>query len=144
MKRILSLIAVLLTTFIYAQTTVTGTVVADDNTPIPGANIVFDATTGTVSNFDGDFTIVVNASPPFDLNVSSIGFELIFNNGLGVFFVILPNLFPNPPAITSAFLSIWLECSNRTDKILFSLFKTTIPTPLLSGKFLYFSFILAV
>ncbi len=75
MKRILSLIAVLLTTFIYSQTTVTGTVVADDNTPIPGANIVFDATTGAVSNFDGDFTIVVNASPPFDLNVSSIGFE---------------------------------------------------------------------
>ena len=67
--------AVLLTTFIYAQTTVTGTVVAEDNTPIPGANIVFDATTGAVSNFDGDFTIVVNASPPFDLKVSSIGFE---------------------------------------------------------------------
>ena len=67
--------AVLLTTFIYAQTTVTGTVVAEDNTPIPGANIVFDVTTGAVSNFDGDFTIVVNASPPFDLKVSSIGFE---------------------------------------------------------------------
>ncbi len=75
MKRILSLMAVLLTTFIYAQTTVTGTIVAEDNTPIPGANIVFDATTGAVSNFDGDFTIVVNASPPFDLMVSSIGFE---------------------------------------------------------------------
>ncbi len=75
MKRILSLMAVLLTTFIYAQTTVTGTVVAEDNTPIPGANVVFDANTGAVSNFDGDFTIVVNASPPFDLKVSSIGFE---------------------------------------------------------------------
>ncbi len=75
MKRILSLMAVLLTTFIYAQTTVTGTVVAEDNTPIPGANVVFDANTGAVSNFDGDFTIVVNASPPFDLKVSSIAFE---------------------------------------------------------------------
>ena len=75
MKRILSLMAVLLTTFIYAQTTVTGTVVAEDNTPIPGANVVFDANTGAVSNFDGDFTIIVNASPPFDLKVSSIGFE---------------------------------------------------------------------
>ena len=75
MKRILSLIAVLLTTFIYSQTTVTGTVVSEDNTPIPGANIMFDATTGAISNFDGDFTIVVNASPPFDLKVSSIGFE---------------------------------------------------------------------
>ena len=75
MKRILSLMAVLLSTFIYAQTTVTGTIVSDDNTPIPGANVVFDATTGAVSDFDGDFTIVVNASPPFDLKVSSIGFE---------------------------------------------------------------------
>ena len=34
MKRILSLIAVLLTTFIYSQTTVTGTVVSEDNTII--------------------------------------------------------------------------------------------------------------
>jgi len=42
---------------------------------LPGANVVFDANTGAVSNFDGDFTIVVNASPPFDLKVSSIGFE---------------------------------------------------------------------
>ena len=67
--------AVLLSTFIYAQTTVTGTIVSDDNTPIPGANVVFDATTGAVSDFDGNFTIVVNASPPFDLTISSIGFE---------------------------------------------------------------------
>ncbi len=75
MKRILSLMAVLLSTFIYAQTTVTGTIVSNDNTPIPGANVVFDATTGAVSDFDGNFTIVVNASPPFDLTISSIGFE---------------------------------------------------------------------
>ncbi len=75
MKRILSLMAVLLSTFIYAQTTVTGTIVSEDNTPIPGANVVFDATTGAVSDFDGNFTIVVNASPPFDLTISSIGFE---------------------------------------------------------------------
>ena len=67
--------AVLLSTFIYAQTTVTGTIVSNDNTPIPGANVVFDATTGAVSDFDGNFTIVVNASPPFDLTISSIGFE---------------------------------------------------------------------
>ena len=75
MKRILSLMTVLLSTFIYAQTTVTGTIVSEDNTSIPGANVVFDATTGAVSDFDGNFTIVVNASPPFDLTISSIGFE---------------------------------------------------------------------
>ena len=67
--------AVLLSTFIYAQTTVTGTVVTEDNTPVPGANVVFDATTGAVSDFDGNFTLVVNDNPPFDLKISSIGFE---------------------------------------------------------------------
>ena len=46
MKRILSLMAVLLSTFIFAQTNVSGTVVDEDNNPIPGANIVFDSTTG--------------------------------------------------------------------------------------------------
>ncbi len=75
MKRILSLMAVLLSTIIYAQTTVTGTVVTEDNMPVPGANVVFDATTGAVSDFDGNFTIVVSDNPPFDLKISSIGFE---------------------------------------------------------------------
>ena len=67
--------AVLLGTFIYAQTTVTGTVIAEDNVPIPGANVVFDSTTGAVTDFDGNFTLVVNANPPFDLKVSSVGFD---------------------------------------------------------------------
>ena len=67
--------AVLLSTIIYAQTTVTGTVVTEDNMPVPGANVVFDATTGAVSDFDGNFTIVVSDNPPFDLKISSIGFE---------------------------------------------------------------------
>ena len=40
MKRILSLMAVLISTFIFAQTNVSGTVVDEDNNPIPGANIV--------------------------------------------------------------------------------------------------------
>ena len=75
MKRILSLMAVLLSTIIYAQTTVTGTVVTEDNMPVPGANVVFDATTGAVSDFDGNFTLVVSDNPPFDLKISSIGFE---------------------------------------------------------------------
>ena len=75
MKKLLSLMAVLLGTFIYAQTTVTGTVIAEDNVPIPGANVVFDSTTGAVSDFDGNFTLVVNANPPFDLKISSVGFD---------------------------------------------------------------------
>ena len=75
MKRILSLMAVLLSTFIFAQTNVSGTVVDEDNNPIPGANIVFDSTTGAVANFDGEFSLTVKQNPPFELQVSSIGFE---------------------------------------------------------------------
>lgn len=75
MKKLLSLMAVLLGTFIYAQTTVTGTVITEDNVPVPGANVVFDATTGAVSDFDGNFTLVVNNNPPFNLKVSSVGFD---------------------------------------------------------------------
>ena len=67
--------AVLISTFIFAQTNVSGTVVDEDNNPIPGANIVFDSTTGAVANFDGEFSLTVNQNPPFSLKVSSIGFE---------------------------------------------------------------------
>jgi len=66
---------VLISTFIFAQTNVTGLVVDSNNTPIPGANIVFDTTTGSVSDFNGEFSIDVDAKPPFSLTVSSIGFE---------------------------------------------------------------------
>ncbi len=66
---------VLLSTFILAQTNVTGVVVDSNNTPIPGANVVFDSTTGAVADFNGEFSIDVDASPPFSLTISSIGFE---------------------------------------------------------------------
>jgi len=55
MKRILSMIAVLFSTIIFAQTTVTGSVTDENNNPIPGANVVAGATTGTVADFDGNF-----------------------------------------------------------------------------------------
>ena len=75
MKKILSLMAVLMSTFIFAQTNISGTVVDEDNNPIPGANIVFDSTTGAVANFDGEFSLTVKQDPPFEVQVSSIGFE---------------------------------------------------------------------
>ena len=67
--------AVLISTFIFAQTNISGTVVDEDNNPIPGANIVFDSSTGAVANFDGDFSLTLNQTPPFSLSVSSIGFQ---------------------------------------------------------------------
>jgi iron complex outermembrane recepter protein len=75
MKSILSMIAVLFSTLIFAQTTVTGTVVDDNNDPIPGATIVVDAMNGTVADFDGNFSISVSQSPPFTVTVSSVGFD---------------------------------------------------------------------
>ncbi len=75
MRNILSMMFVLLSTFILAQTNVTGVVVDSNNTPIPGANVVFDSTTGAVADFNGEFSINVDATPPFSLTVSSIGFE---------------------------------------------------------------------
>ena len=67
--------AVLISTFILAQTNISGTVVDEDNNPIPGANIVFDSTTGAVANFDGEFSIAVSQNPPFSLTISSVGFQ---------------------------------------------------------------------
>ena len=75
MRNILSMMFVLLSTFILAQTNVTGVVVDSNNTPIPGANVVFDSTTGAVADFNGEFSIDVDANPPFSLTISSIGFE---------------------------------------------------------------------
>ena len=75
MRNILSMMFVLLSTFILAQTNVTGVVVDSNNTPIPGANVVFDSTTGAVADFNGEFSIDVDAKPPFSLTISSIGFE---------------------------------------------------------------------
>ncbi len=58
------MITVLFSTLIFSQTTVTGTVVDDNNDPIPSANIVVDSMNGTVADFDGNFSISVNQSPP--------------------------------------------------------------------------------
>ena len=62
MRNILSMMFVLLSTFILAQTNVTGVVVDSNNTPIPGANVVFDSTTGAVADFNGEFSIDVDAT----------------------------------------------------------------------------------
>ncbi|MDY7396818.1 SusC/RagA family TonB-linked outer membrane protein [Aureibaculum sp. 2210JD6-5] len=59
-KLILSVFAILLTSsFVYAQRTVTGTV-SDASGPLPGASVlVKGTTTGTITDFDGNFSIDV-------------------------------------------------------------------------------------
>ena len=59
-----------------AQTTIKGKVVDNNDQPIPGANVILDgASVGTVTDFDGLFSLTVEQSPPFTITVSSVGFE---------------------------------------------------------------------
>lgn len=59
----------------WAQTTVTGTVLDDQNLPLPGANVVEKGkTNGVVTDFDGNFSIAVSDSNA-TLEISYIGFK---------------------------------------------------------------------
>ncbi|WP_346881894.1 TonB-dependent receptor [uncultured Algibacter sp.] len=60
----------------YSQTTIRGTVVDDNGIPVAGANIIIlKTTTGTITDFDGTFTLTIQSSPPFTIQASSVGFE---------------------------------------------------------------------
>lgn len=62
----------------FAQTTVKGTVTDNSGQPLPGANIIIDGTTtGTISDFDGNYTLTYTQEPPFKVTVSSVGFTTL-------------------------------------------------------------------
>jgi len=76
MKTIIPFLLLLFCSASFSQTTITGSVVDDSSQPIPGANIIISGTsTGTVTDFDGNFTLTYNQSPPFSAQASSVGFE---------------------------------------------------------------------
>jgi len=76
MRTILKIFLLFFCASSYAQTTVKGNVTDDSGQPLPGANvIVVGTTTGTVTDFDGNYTFTVAQSPPFSIQASSIGFE---------------------------------------------------------------------
>ncbi|KZS39820.1 hypothetical protein AWE51_09225 [Aquimarina aggregata] len=76
MRTITLAIMLIVSSITTAQTTVKGKVVDDNNQPIPGTNIkVQGSAVGTVTDFDGLFSLTVDQSPPFTLLVSSVGFE---------------------------------------------------------------------
>ena len=78
MKTILPILLLFLGGISYSQTTISGTVVDDSGQPIPGANIIIVGTsTGTVTDFDGAFSLKANLNPPFTLQASSVGFESV-------------------------------------------------------------------
>ncbi|WP_047549793.1 TonB-dependent receptor [Psychroserpens sp. Hel_I_66] len=79
MKTIFKIMMLFCCAITFAQTTtVKGKIIDDNGIPLPGANIiVVGTTTGTISDFDGNYTLVVNQAPPFSIQVSSVGFESI-------------------------------------------------------------------
>ena len=60
--------------FIFAQSEVSGIISDSEGNPIPGATIIVDGTTnGTTSDFDGNYTISVGSDQ--SLQFSSLGFS---------------------------------------------------------------------
>jgi len=77
MKNVLFVCGLLLSYITYAQTNVRGTVVDEAGVPVVGANVVAVGTTaGTATDFDGNFALLVDAEPPFNLEITSIGYAM--------------------------------------------------------------------
>ena len=78
MKTILRIFTLLFGVVSFAQTTVMGTVNDQDGMPFPGANVIVVGTsTGAISDFDGKFTLSVDQAPPFEIQISSLGFTTV-------------------------------------------------------------------
>lgn len=64
--------------FSFAQTTVKGKITDNNGQPLPGANIIVTGTTtGTISDYDGNYTLTIEQDPPFTIQISSVGFETV-------------------------------------------------------------------
>ncbi len=60
-----------------AQNTISGTVTDGSGQPVPGANvIVVDDASGTVTDADGNFTLATTKTPPFTIEISSVGYAM--------------------------------------------------------------------
>lgn len=60
----------------FSQTVVKGNVVDQNNQPVPGANVIIvGKAVGTVTDFDGNFTLETSEAPPFQLRITSIGYS---------------------------------------------------------------------
>ncbi len=75
MKFFIKVMLLCLTSVAIAQTQVSGTVSDSNGQPIPGASVVLDNNTGTVTDFDGKFSLSTSQAPPFTLTVSNVGLE---------------------------------------------------------------------
>ena len=76
MRTILKIFLLIFCVSSYAQTTIQGKITDESGQPLPGANvIVLETTTGAITDFDGNYVLTVNQTPPFTIQVSNVGFE---------------------------------------------------------------------
>lgn len=75
MKIYLFIVSLFFCGITFAQTSISGSVKDSKNQPVPGANIkVVGDSAGTVTDGDGNFTLSTTKKPPFDIEVSSVGY----------------------------------------------------------------------
>tara|TARA_R110002049_G_scaffold37208_1_gene117544 strand:+ start:110192 stop:113002 length:2811 start_codon:yes stop_codon:yes gene_type:complete len=78
MKTTISILLLLFCSISFSQTTIKGSVKDDNSQPIPGANIIIIGTsTGTVTDYDGNFSLTADQTLPFSIQVSSVGFGTV-------------------------------------------------------------------
>jgi outer membrane receptor protein involved in Fe transport len=78
MKTIITFFCLCFSVIAFSQTTITGNVVDQNQEPITGANvIVAGVAAGTSTDFDGKFSLSVDQSPPFKIEISSIGYQKV-------------------------------------------------------------------
>jgi outer membrane receptor protein involved in Fe transport len=75
MKIYLFIVSLFFCSISFAQTSISGSVKDSKNEPIPGANVkLAGESTGTVTDSDGNFILSTTKTPPFDLEISSVGY----------------------------------------------------------------------
>jgi outer membrane receptor protein involved in Fe transport len=75
MKIYLFILSLFFCSISFAQTSISGSVKDNKNQPIAGANVkVIGQSSGTITDGDGNFSLSTTKKPPFDVEVSSVGF----------------------------------------------------------------------
>ena len=76
MKIYLFIVSLFFCGITFAQTSISGSVKDSKNEPIPGANVkIKGESTGTVTDSDGNFTLSTTKKPPFNIEISNVGYD---------------------------------------------------------------------
>jgi outer membrane receptor protein involved in Fe transport len=76
MKIYLFILSLFFCSISFAQTSISGSVKDNKNQPIAGANVkVMGQSSGTITDGDGNFSLSTTVKPPFEVEVSSVGYS---------------------------------------------------------------------